>query len=170
MKTKGVKSADVLRIMFSLLLSSVLLFFLLWEIIMPAENPTEWDTCQVYEADWEWVKPDGTRKSIEVPGQCDVKRNEVVRLETVISQNQDDTWFCMRASQQDMRVYIDDELRKEYSTIDIPSFGENSASAYVFFPVHDEDAGKTLTIELVSNSEYSGFINKVYVGGYRSCR
>ena len=131
---------------------------------MPTENPTENDTCVEYDADWEWVLPDGERKTVTVPGQCDAKRGEIVRLETVLSQNQEDEWFCMRASQQDMRVYVGDSLRKEYTTVETRMFGDNSASAYVFFPVYDEDAGEVLAIELYSDSEYSGFINKIYAG------
>ena len=131
---------------------------------MPGENPTQRGACDLYVANWERVLPDGSRETVEVPGQCDAKRNEVVRLETILSQNQEDTWFCMRASQQDMRVYVEDELRKEYTTEDTRVFGRNSASAYVFFAVSEKDAGKVLAIELVSDSEYSGFLNKVYVG------
>lgn len=164
MKTKENSSTVVLRVLFALFLVSVLAFFVIGETIMPTENPTEQGICTVYEAEWEWVLPDGTRQIAEVPGQCHAQRGVPVRLETVLLQIQEDTWFCMRASQQDMRVYVGDELRKEYTTVDTRMFGDNSASAYVFFPVYDEDAGKVLAIELVSDSEYSGFINKVYTG------
>ena len=117
MNTKGEYSAAVLRLLFALMVLSVVAFFVIGEAIMPEENPTERGECVLYEADWEQVLPDGSRKTVEIPGQCDAKRGEVVRLETTLSQNQEDVWFCMRASQQDMRVYVDDELRKEYTTI-----------------------------------------------------
>lgn len=164
METKGKNSAVVLRVIFALFFVSTLAFFLVGEIIMPMENPTRSSACVEYEADWEWVLPDGTRKTVEVPGSCDAKRGETVRLETVLSQNQENTWFCMRASQQDMRVFVGDELRGEYTTVDTRMFGKKSASAYLFFPVTDEDAGEVLAIELFSDSEYSGFLNKVYTG------
>ena len=99
-----------------------------------------------------------------MPGECEAGRNGVGRLETVLPGNQRDTWYCMRASQQDMRVYIGNELRKEYTTKDTRMVGNNSASAYVFFEVVREDSGKILRIELVSDSEYSGFLNGVYTG------
>lgn len=164
MKTKGRCSAVILRIIFALLLASVLAFFLVGETMMPSENPTEKGSCVAYEADWERVLPDGTREGVKVPGQCSTNRGETVRLESVLSKSQENTWFCMRASQQDMYVYVGDELRKVYTTVETRMFGDNSASAYVFFPIYDEDAGKILAIELISDSEYSGFINKVYTG------
>lgn len=132
--------------------------------MMPPEDPTESGECVVYEADWERVLSDGTRMPVTLPGNYKIARNEVVRIETSLSNNQKDIWFCMRASQQDMRVYVGEELIKEYTTKDSRLFGNNSASAFVFFKVSDEDAGKTLAIELVSDSEYSGLLNKVYVG------
>jgi len=164
LKIKGEYSVVILRVLFALMVLLVVSFFWIGETVMPGENPTQRGACDLYVANWERVLPDGSRKTVEIPGQCDAKRNEVVRLETILSQNQEDTWFCMRASQQDMRVYVGDELRKEYTTEDTRVFGRNSASAYVFFAVSEKDAGKVLAIELVSDSEYSGFLNKVYVG------
>ena len=43
-------------------------------------------------------------------------------------------------------------------------FGDNSASAFVFFEIEAADAGKMLAIEVISDSEYAGFLNEMYVG------
>jgi len=156
--------STALHIIFGLMLLAVVVFFVVGEIVMPPEDPTENGDCIVYEADWERVLPDGTREAVTLPGQCEAARNEVVRLETRLATDQKDTWFCMRASQQDMRVYVADKLVQEYTTKGSRLFGNNSASAFVFFRVKDEDAGQILAIELVSDSEYAGFLNKVYMG------
>lgn len=164
MKTFSKKTSIVLHIIFGLMLIAVLVFFVVGEMVMPKEYPTGSGNCALYEGTWERVLPDGTRESITLPGHCKAERNEVVRIETTTVSGDEDTWFCMRASQQDMRVYLEDELIKEYTTKDSRLFGNKSASAYVFFRIKAEDLGKTLAIELVSDSEYSGFLNKVYVG------
>lgn len=164
MKTKEEQVIRVLKMIFGVWLLAVVLFLFLGESFMPAENPTESGECVLLEADWERVFPDGTRESITLPGHCDAERGEAVRIEITLPQNQSDTWFCMRASQQDMRVYVGDELRKEYSTKGTRLFGRNSASAFVFFKISDMDAGKVLAIETVSDCEYTGFLNEVYVG------
>ena len=156
--------AIVFKILFICMFVFVLAFFLTGELFMPKEDPTGGGTCTEYDGDWERVLPDGEREHVRLPGTCEAKRGETVRLETVLSDTQPDTWFCMRASQQDMRVYVGEELRQEYSTKDTRLFGRNSASAFVFFKVTDADAGKTLAIELISDSEYSVFLNKVYTG------
>ena len=113
---------------------------------------------------WERVYADGTRERVELPGIWDAKRNEIVRTEAVLPEHQKTTWACIRASQQDMCIYVDGELREEYSTKDTRLFGKTSASVYVFFRIYEEDAGKVLAVETVSDSTYSGRMNQVIVG------
>lgn len=164
MKKKDKYIVLVHKIIFGLLLAAVLVFLVFGEMLMPKENPTDSGMCTLYEGDWTRVYPNGNKTSIEIPTTCDAKWGEVVRLETVLPQSQQAQCFAIRASQQDMRIYVDEQLRKEYTTKGTRLFGTCSASAYVFFEVGPEDAGKLLAIEQTSNSEYSGFINEMYVG------
>ena len=164
MRVKEERLEKICKIIFWIMLLSVLLFLGIGEIVMPRENPTESGKCVLFEADWERVFSDGTRNPVEIPGQCAAERGEAVRLETTLPEDVENIWFCMRASQQDMRVYLDQELRKEYTTKETRFHGKNSASTYVFFEVTKEDAGKVLAIEVISDSEYAGFLNEIYVG------
>lgn len=164
MKAKKEQVTKILKITFGVMFISVVMLFFFGEFFMPAEDPTGKGECTLFEAEWERVRTDGTKERVQLPGQCEAERGEAVRLVTTLPQNQDDIWLCMRASQQDMRVFVGDELRKEYSTKGTRLFGIDSASTFVFFEIEEEDAGKVLTIELVSNCEYAGFLNKVYAG------
>ena len=143
---------------------SVIMLLVLGEIFMGREDPTQSGTCTQLEANWEWVHEDGIRESVELPGSCQAERNKVLRLETTVPALQEDTWICMRASQQDMRIYVEDELRSEYTTKGTRIFGDNSSSAFVFARIFQEDGGKSLAVELLSDSEYAGFLNPVYIG------
>lgn len=116
------------------------------------------------KTDDERVYPDGTREAVELGRQCEAEPGEVVRLEQRLPDDLKPTWFCMRASQQDMYVYVDGELRKDYSTKNTRLFGKNSASAYVFFEIKEEDAGSMLAVENISESEYAGYLNEMYKG------
>ena len=164
MEFKGKHISKFLHTAFGLMLLAILVFFVAGELIMPKEDPTGRGNCALYNGEWERVLADGTREPVKVPGKCKAGRGETVRIETVLSQSSKDIWYCMRASQQDMQVYIGDELIKEYTTKESRLFGNNSASAFVFFQVPAENSGQTLAIELISKTEYSGFLNKVYVG------
>lgn len=161
MKTKEKRIENIMETTFGVIFASVLILLVFGEIFTREENPSQAETCQLFEADWERVFPDGTREEIQIPGTCETNRGETVRLETLLSDDQCATWLCMRASQQDMRVYVGDTLIKEYNTEDSRLFGTNSASAFVFFYISSEDAGRILAIEVVSDSEYGGILNEV---------
>ena len=161
---KKIQTTAVLKMIFGFILLSVLLVLILGEILLPVENPSGGGKCLVYEGEWELVLEDGTRTSVQIPGRYNAKRGEIVSLETTLPKDLKSTSFCMRASQQDMYVYIGDELRAEYTTKETRLFGRDSASAFVLFNLYDEDAGKVLRIDTLSHSEYSGFINEGYIG------
>lgn len=73
--------------------------------------------------------------------------------------------LAIRSSLQNIRFYIDGELREEYDTSDTRLIGKNTASGYVFCTTSEADAGKEVRIELQSNTEkYSGVVNAVYCG------
>ena len=118
MEFKGKYTSKVLHTIFALMLLAVLVFFVAGELFMPKEDPTGSGKCALYAGEWERVLADGTREQVKVPGQCKAARGEVVRIETALSESQEDVWYCVRASQQDMQVYIGDELIKEYTTKD----------------------------------------------------
>ena len=72
---------------------------------------------------------------------------------------------AIRSSLQDVRFYVDGELRSEYHTDKTRLNGKNSASRYVFCPTSEKDAGKMLQIELTTHTDnYSGVVNTVYCG------
>ena len=164
MKAKEKKIGKILNNLFLIMLFSVILFLVIGEMVMPVENPTGKGVSELFETQWERVFPDGSREKIELPVTCDAMRGETVRIETILADNQQDTWMCMRASQQDMYVYVGGELRMEYCTKESRLFGKDSVSAFVFFEIKDEDAGKVLAIDTISRCEYSGFLNEIYMG------
>ena len=158
------RGMNVLQWILELLLLSSVLYFILGQAFLPGEKFAQGPQSTTFHENWERVFPDGSRQAIMVPGQCDVPEGEVLVIEKQLSQNQENTWFCIRSSQQDIRVYVDDELRQEYTTKDTRLAGKNSVSMYVFFEVTEEDAAKTLRMEIVSNSPYSGYVNEIFVG------
>ncbi len=141
-----------------------ILYFLFGELLIPGENLNETSNCTTFNQGWEQVYADGSRHPITVPGQCDVEQAETLVVERKLPRNLEDTWMCIRSSQQDLMIYVGEELRTEYSTKDTRNFGKNSVSLYVFFEIQEGDAGKTLRIESTSDSPYSGYINDIYMG------
>ena len=110
---------------------------------------------------------DGSKEPVEVTGICDAERGEEVTITTTFPQNfnaEEMPWLCFRSSLQDMKIYIDGELREAYTTKDTRLWGKYSVSAYVFVPLEASDNGKTVTASMVTDSKYAGVINSVYYG------
>ncbi len=139
-------------------------FLILGQFLLPTENVIKEGACQRLQAEWVRVLPDGTTESVLVPGSCQAQPGENVVIETVLPLEQEDTTFCMRSLQQELTVYVDEELRCKYSTLDKQPFGKTSTMTYVFFDIEKMDAGKTLRIELSSLSSYSGTFSEILTG------
>lgn len=155
---------NVLQCILAMLMVVSILYFILGELLMPSEKMYMANNCRSYNTGWVQVLPDGTTESVKVPGECDIKSGEVLVIEKELSEIHQDTWICIRSSQQDIRIYVDDELREEYTTKKTRRFGKNSVSVYVFIPISETDNGKAIRMEIVSISPYSGYINDIYEG------
>ena len=147
-----------------LLMVMAFLFFILGEVFLPRENVSNNGECRVFGADWVQVMQEGTQVPIQVPGNCEAKQGEWVTIATTLASDCKDTWLCVRSMQQELKIYVGDELRKEYSTLDTQPFGKTSTMTYVFFPIYESDAGKQLSMEIMSDSNYAGYVSEIYEG------
>ncbi len=166
--SKGIHREMVMKWLewiFGIVIFVVFFYFLLGEMFLPKENDAYFDQYRVLDIPWCQVWEDGTRTPIEIPGVCEVERGEAAVIEAVLPMDIDyKEYLCLRGTQQDVRVYIDGELRSEYSTKDTRPFGKNSPNGYVFAMVTNEDEGKTVRVEIVSDSTYSGMVDTIYIG------
>ncbi len=156
---------NCIRLFFMSMLFVVLAYFILGEIFLPRDSQKSNFECKEFDLEWTWIKEDGTREKIEIPGDCDTKRNEIITVEaTIPSYVEDNMYICMRSSKQDVDIYVGDELRQNYSTKDTRLFGSTSAVSYLFMEFKEEDAGKTIRLVTVSDSSYSGVFYPIYYG------
>ena len=139
-------------------------FFVVAQLSLPAENRLGGKLRNVYDGVWEQIREDGIRERVQVPGQLDCQQGEWATIETHLPDDIGHTCLVLRSLQQDMNVYIDGQLRKEYSTIDTQLFGKTSTIAYVIVDLKEEDAGKTMRIEFMSDSFYSGYMEEILWG------
>lgn len=154
----------IVQTILNFLLVASFVFYFVGEVALPQENFWERNSFGEYQGEWERVLSDGTREKVEIPGQFDTPQKDWLILETVLPQNQEKQTFCLRSMQQEMKVYVDDEVRTEYSTLETQPVGKTSTISYVMFDVYEEDAGKTLRVEIMTDSHYSGYASHAYVG------
>ncbi|MBQ4058807.1 MAG: hypothetical protein IJD40_07745 [Lachnospiraceae bacterium] len=166
MKKEKSFAMKIIRVSLLMMMLGSFLFFILGQLYLPVENRLTDTTFAVYEADWVQVLPDGSKEPVEVPGACKAEHAEWVTIETQLPSSQEDTSICVRSMQQEMKIYVGEQLRKEYSTLETQPFGSTSTMTYVFFELFAEDAGKTLRIDFMSDSSYAGYVSEMYQGQY----
>lgn len=155
----------VLRRVFLFFVLAICSYFVFGQIYLSHEREKSDGDYQTFSEGWVWIKEDGTREEIDIPGKCGAERNELIVVENILPDDvEDNVYLCVRSSKQEMKVYIDEELRQEYTTEDTRLFGKVSAVAWVFVELKSEDAGKTIRMEIQTNSSYTGVFHDIHYG------
>lgn len=150
---------------FAFLIVLILGYFVLGEIFLESDVADGEYRCEEFSGEWFWVQEDGSKVAIEIPGKYQIERNEMMTVETALPEEiPHNSYLCFRSAKQEMNLYVDGVLRREYSTKGTRMFGKISAVAYIFLELTPEDAGKTLTLEVQTDSSYSGIFYTVYYG------
>ncbi|MBP3621034.1 MAG: response regulator [Lachnospiraceae bacterium] len=164
MESQISKTMNILQWILGIFLAISISYFVIGELFSEKESYFKVGLSDAFNEGWEMVLDDGSKVSIDVPGSYDVDSGELFVIEKELPSDFEGTWICIRSSQQDIKFFVDGELRKEYSTKGTRKFGKNSVSVYVFAELYPEDAGKTLRMEMVSHSTYAGYIGEIYSG------
>ncbi len=163
------KSIKVLKIFFSIATFAFLFYMVVSQLVMPDEREDSSAKCRVFETEWQRVLENGEKIPVEIPAKLDARWGEIVTLTTTLPENiVDGECLCFHAIWQDVRVYIDGELRLDYNTDKIRPFGKNSSTRYLFVEVGASDRGKEMSYEFSSESKYAGNVNECYIGNRAS--
>ena len=170
MEKKAVHKKTILRKILWCMMVGTLILFWVGQFVMPRENVKDSTTFHKIEADWVQVLPDGEEVPIVIPGNCDVDFGEWGIIKTHLPKDLENTWICVRSMQQEMKFYVGEELRKEYSTLAIQKVGKTSTMTYVLFPLYSKDAGKELRVEFMSKSQYHNYVSDFFAGDKNDIR
>lgn len=155
----------ILKRAFLISLLIVIFFVILGETFLPSDIDNDNYVCKELDCDWYVVEEDGTRVPIKPGEKYNAERNTEVIFETILTEEPEDgMYLCFRSARQDMKIYVGDELRQEYSNEDIRLFGSTSSPAYVFALLKPGDEGKTIKVVTKSDSSYNGNLSTVYYG------
>lgn len=152
--------------LFYIIMTIIIAWFIGMQIFGPNEHVFDQSGHSlVYHGAFIWEKSDGTKQKISVPGRYKVPAKQTMVITTTLPDDYNENMIAIRSSLQDVRFYIDEELRREYNARRMHKFGKNSASRYVFCKTSSDDAGKKLRLELTTNTtNYSGVVNTIYCG------
>lgn len=155
----------MIKKLFTFMMICVTAYFILGSCLLPEDTPGESSGFKEYGGTWERVLADNSREPVKIPGRCRAGRNETVTVETRLPDSiSHDIYFCFRSAKQDMEIYVDNKLRKQYTTQNTRITGKTSAVAYVFVEIYPDDSGKILRLETKTDSPYSGIFYTIYTG------
>lgn len=148
------------------LLVFILILMNVGEGLLPDERTYTDVTLESRNEGWSRQMSDGSLIPIEVPGQYETDGTGQFVLVSRIDNAFDDRdgYLTFNSNKQDVEVYVDDELRYEFSTKDTRLFGSCSPGTYMFVPIHPSDIGKNIKIVLAGDNNYSGNIDKFAFG------
>lgn len=152
-------------IAFSIFAFLTLGYFIFGEALLPSENNNTENFCEELNTTWYQVFSDGSRKPITIPANLESENGRDSCIEATLPEEiERNRYIIYRSSKQDVEIYIDGELRTEYNTTNSRIWGETSPVRYLFVELRQEDASKTVRIEVHSSETYAGRIHSIYYG------
>ena len=129
------------------------------------ERTEDMTFCKPLDTQWYRVWEDGRREEIKLPSSVKMENAKIDVVETVLyDEIERGACISISSSKQDIKVYIDGELRESYSTKDTRLFGKTSVGRYLLIELDQEDAGKVLRIEMSTDSQFLGTVKQVQYG------
>lgn len=139
--------------------------FLWSEATLPNERTYTDLTYDEYNDGWSRVYEDGSKEEIKIPSTRELAPSEKLTISKTIDYlTSDSSYISFNSAKQDVYAYVDDELRYSYSTKDTRAFGKSSPGIMVFIPLYQSDIGKTLTLVMLGDNNYTGTIDSIYMG------
>ena len=164
MGKRNIKTLTVIKCISGMLVMGILVFFVWAQMTLPRENRVSDDNCVQFDSAWEQILSDGSRVPVKLPGEIEAAQGEWITVVSELPDEYEYTCLCFRSLQQDYKIYVDGELRQEYSTLDTQLFGKTSTMAYIFLELEQEDAGKEIKVEFMSDSFYTGVMSEIFMG------
>ncbi|MBE5907000.1 MAG: HD-GYP domain-containing protein, partial [Lachnospiraceae bacterium] len=153
---------DVVRIVVLFVVSMIIILNLIamFDNNTKQEAPMGTFAVQRFNKGWRLVSG-GKEETLTLPVKMK-KGKEVVIVNRLPKELTDKMSIMMRASMEDMIVYIDGKKRQEYSSKSISGMSYYIPSAYVITELNEEDGGKSIEVHIRTKGK--GVINEVTIG------
>lgn len=165
LKVERSKWITFILCIFAVFQVSLFAYFLLGETLLPGSYEQTSYRFGYFDVRWYQIREDGSRVSVKLPHDFDLKPGETLILETKLSSAlRGSDSLCFHSNRQDLKIYINDNLIQEYSDKNNRLFGLSSPSCYVFCDLTPKSLNGTLRVECVSPTGYSKTFSAVYYG------
>lgn len=157
---------DAVRIsvVFVILISVVIMAIAMLDKNTGAEAPLGEYGAFSFNYGWVLEYENGDTVTVNLPFEYNVNAyGRKTVIENVLPKDLSDGMnLVMRAAMEDVRIYVNGQLRAEYSAESFNGLGYYIPSAYVAIPLNAEDSSGKIRMEITAKR--SGIINEVYYG------
>jgi len=157
------KYAKYIRIIANILLITAVLFFgiaMFGKRVAGEANVGDFQA-RTFNEGWV-VLGEGEAREIVLPTVVPAQKGETIAIENVLPDYvKDGMRLSMRTAMQDAFVYIGDELRESYTGEALENIGNYAPSSYILVDLTEEDAGKTICIQL--EIKKNGRLNEIKI-------
>lgn len=124
-----------IKVFFYILMIAILGWFLCMQFFGANEQGNDVQSqSPVYTGTFYWEKEDGSKQKINLPGKYEVKPGHTMIISTTLPEDYNETSIAIRSSLQDVKFYVDNTLRTEYSTKDTRLAGKNFGESIYILP------------------------------------
>ncbi|MCR5106669.1 MAG: response regulator [Lachnospiraceae bacterium] len=143
----------------------IILYMIYAVIFWNADNQLGSLRCKEIKDNWSITYEDGRSSDITLPYNTEAEKGSVVVTSTILPTDiSDNDFIALRSYRQNVKVYINDELRCDYSMKEGPPYRRDLPSIYVYADIDSKDAGGILRIESVRKESKERAYSQVYYG------
>ena len=153
----------IVQISISVILVCILCFFIYGQFFTESTHYFT-GSCSVFSNTWSYTDSAGETKHVKFPGSLDIEVGDTVTLTSRLPGVVDENSYACFLTNRSMRVYVNGELRLDFSSDDNPLPGGYVKSHYMLVNLHARDAGQAIVLECYDEGKDNTNFNAVLVG------
>lgn len=158
---------------FTLIIDMLMLLFIVFMLVYIRLTCSFWQepnllsslVCEDLSDGWKRIYTDGSAEEITLNANYYADAYEPLVIERKLPDNTlDNTYIAFRAKRQEVKVYVNGELRENFSVENGYRDVKKIVSRYIFVKLGRDDSGATVRIEGISHSDGERKLTRVYYG------
>ena len=153
----------IVQISLGVILLCIFAFFIYGQFFTKSTHYFTGD-CEIFENTWSYADSEGTVKQVRFPGQIDIEVGQTVTLTSRLPGVVDENSYLCFLTNRSMRVYVNGDLRLDFTSNDNPLPGGYVKSHYMLANLHAPDAGQAIVLECYDEGHDNTNFNAVLIG------
>ncbi len=153
----------IVQISLGVILACIFAFFIYGQFFTQSTHYFTGD-CGVFDNTWSYTDSEGTIKQVKFPGQLDIEVGQTVTLTSRLPGVVDENSYVCFLTNRSMRVYVNGDLRLDFTSNDNPLPGGYVKSHYMLADLHAPDAGQAIVLECYDEGHDNTNFNAVLIG------